>query len=189
MFESLHLSKLKYLTLCAVIAFSSINLAHAGASSATTQATATMGKTCSISAGNVSFGQVQVNATTFDKWSHIASVTNNIQVLCNKKVSYTISGNAMQVIGGAYGYFMTGAADPSQQLQFDVYTNSNLNDGWFANGASYGQYGVAGTVSGTGTGSTQTIPLYFALYSPNTFPGYWPKPDSYSYNYTLTLSY
>lgn len=155
------------------------------------KALAQLGSSCTIRADNVNFGELTMknNSPNLSQWGHIKSIANVVKVLCNNKLPYKINGSALTIKGGAVGRFMPGSTNANETLQYNVYTNSNLNNGWFADGSSYLTYGVAGGITGTGTGVENSHNLYFALYSPTVWPGYWPKPDNYSDTYTLTLTY
>lgn len=167
------------------------NISFAGTTIGKTQATAQLASSCTIRADNVSFGELSItnNYPSLSQWGHIKSIANVVKVLCNNKLPYKINGSALTIKGGAVGRFMPGATNANETLQYNVYSNSNLTNGWFADGSSYLSYGVAGGVNGTGTGVENNHTLYFALYSPTVWPGYWPKPDTYSDTYILTLTY
>lgn len=80
--------------------------AHAGSTSASSQATATLSSTCVISAQNLNFGNITLPVSA-------QTASSTMSVLCNNKASYTVG----LAYGGIYGaqpdsvaYYQTGSS-------------------------------------------------------------------------------
>lgn len=178
--------KEKILTSLCLLAFAHITFASNITGS--TKATAQLAGSCSISATAVNFGVWEPNLPKIYANTASQKTTNNIYVLCNNKLPYTIKGPHYIEKPGAVGRFLTGATS-SDQLVYTVFTKEDFSAGsWFADGNPQVN-GATGYISSTGTGVLQTIPLYFYLYSAAVWPSTWVRPDVYTDNYTLTLSY
>lgn len=152
------------------------------------KSTAQLAGTCSISATLVSFGEWKPNLPTVYANSASQKATNIISVLCSNKLPFTIKGPHNLEKPGAVGQFMTGATS-SDQLVYNVYTKDDFSaNTWFADGKPQVN-GTTTFITSTGTGVTQNIPLYFYLYSAAVWPKTWVRPDVYTDNYVLTLTY
>lgn len=168
------------LTLTSVIYSSQ---AHAGTSSAVAQAKATIGSVCNVSATNINFGVLNLQAT-----NNINTANGTLMVQCTKKTSYSILMTFGTPATGAYylngkpltGY-MTGVNTGSHiaySIQSAPINNSNAAQAW------------GGTpVSGTGTGIVQNYTMYGEVQL-NAFgaPAY-PVVDNYSDNVTATITF
>ena len=107
------------------------------------QAMATILKSCNVSASNLNFGAVGDLNTIVDGQSALS-------VQCSSGTGYTVSLN-----GG-----LSGATDPtartmtmgSQTITYGLYQNSARSIPWGTAGSA--------TLGGTGTATTQTIPVY-----------------------------
>ena len=114
-----------------------------GSTSVSFQATATVPKSCNVSAGNLNFGSVGDLNTIVDGQSSLG-------VQCSRGTGYTISLN-----GG-----LSGATDPtartmtmgSQGVTYGLYQDSARSTPW---GTS-----ASATLGGTGTAATQAVPVY-----------------------------
>ncbi len=114
-----------------------------GSSSFSFQATATVLKSCNVSASNLDFGAVGDLNTIVDGQSALS-------LQCSMGTGYTVSLN-----GG-----LSGAADPmarkmvmgSQSITYGLYQNAARSMAWGTQSSA--------TLAGTGTSSNQTIPVY-----------------------------
>ena len=70
------------------------SFANAGTTTGSTKAIATMQSSCTISASDVSFGELSITAnyTNISKWGHIKSIANVIKVLSYESVKLRPSG-------------------------------------------------------------------------------------------------
>jgi spore coat protein U-like protein len=154
------------------------NSVNAGTTTGATKATATIGKTCTISATNISFGTLNLS-TTFNY------ANGTLQILCTKNTTYTIGMN--YATADTKGYYTNGKADTGlmtgsahgDQIAYGIQPTNNFS------GASWN----AITVSGTATGQIQTMTMYGAAVLGYTgYPTY-PTPDNYSDNVSVTITY
>ncbi|WP_423778032.1 spore coat protein U domain-containing protein [Delftia acidovorans] len=139
---------------------------------ATFQVTASVSATCVISATNVAFGAITPAATG------TATTTGTITSTCTKTTPYTLALNA----GGgtiAARTMAGGTAGNTDKLAYNIYTDAGatliFGDGTAGNGS---------TVGLTGTGAAQTTTIY-GQSSLNQYV----KPDAYSDNLTVTMTY
>lgn len=157
----------------------------AGTVSANTQATANISRSCSISATNVSFGNLDLTQTQ-------TNANGTITILCSNKTTYSI--------GMTYGTPATAGYYTNGQPDTGLMTGASSHD-VIAYGFQSGPinnnnpaWGRASPVTGTGTGSIQTMTMYGEAQLGSTGPGgqyvsRYPTPDNYSDTVTLTLSY
>ena len=131
-------------------------------------ATATVLSNCALSASNLNFGAVGVLVSSVNGQS-------SLSVQCNTSLAYAISldgGNA-------------GASDPTQRkmsfggrdITYGLFQDSSRSQPW---GSSSG----VNTVSGTGTGASQSITVYGRVPAQPT-----PPPATYSDTIVVTVTY
>lgn len=161
------------------------SIATAGTVAAQTQTTATIARACSISATDVSFGNLNLTQTQ-------TNANGTILILCSNKVTYTIGLTyATPATGGYYTNgqpntgLMTGLA--SKDIIAYGFQSSPINN----NNPAWGR---ASPVVGTGTGSIQTMTMYGEVQVGLSGPGgqyisRYPTPDNYFDNVILTLTY
>jgi spore coat protein U-like protein len=172
------------LSLMACVPFLSV----AATATAPLTTNATLNSTCSFSATPVSFGVWNPIAPAIYANGSSQQASNTINILCNNKTPFTIKG--MPYIGkpNALGKYMKGATT-SEDIVYTVYTNPSLAAGtWFSDGITNAG-GQTYFITSAGTGANQSIPLYFFLYPSAVYPRKWVTPDTYTDNYTLTLTY
>jgi len=131
-------------------------------------ATAQVASSCTISANNVAFGEVNTVVTAY--------ASNAISVLCNKGTSYTIVGKSFLADGS---HHLVGTAGNSDIINYTVNLRPNFDDAFYF-GAPYNN------IVASGTGTTQTHNLYYRARSGINKSV---RPDNYSDSYTLTLTY
>jgi spore coat protein U-like protein len=182
------MKKILFATSMAIIAMAfSLNssIATAGSVTAKTQATATIAKACSISASNVSFGNLDLTQTQ-------TNANGTINILCSNKTSYTI-GMTYGTPATA-GYYTNGQPDTGLMtgaVSKDVIAYGFQSGPINNNNAAWGR---SSPVTGTGTGSMQTVTMYGEAQLASSGPGgqyvsRYPTPDNYSDTVTLTLTY
>jgi spore coat protein U-like protein len=137
-------------------------------SSTSTSASTTVLSTCNISATNVAFGSVGLLTANND-------ATGTVNAQCSNALPYTVSLN-----GG-----LTGASDPTQrkmakgaeQITYGLYRDSARSQAW---GSTVG----TNTVSGTGSGLSQSLTTYGRV--PSQATG---SPGTYSDTIVATVTY
>lgn len=152
----------------------SFSYAHAGNINTTTQAIASLSKTCSLSATNINFG------TLTPAVSNMA--TGTLSMLCSKNTSYSIAMHYATLApqDSPNAGLMTGAAS-GDKIVYGVFRSTD-----------YGQptWGYA-PLAGTGNGQIQNYTMYGVaqlnrwptIYSP------YPTPDNYSDTVTTTVTF
>jgi spore coat protein U-like protein len=121
---------------------------------------------CTISATAIAFGNYSGTAV---------SVTGTLTVQCNKNDAYDIALNAGMASGATVtNRSLTGPA--SSLLHYGLYSNASDTANW-------GNTSGTGWVTGTGTGSAQTITVY-AQIPANQYP----EPGTYTDTITATIS-
>lgn len=157
----------------------------AGSITASTKTTATIAKTCSLSATNISFGNLNL--------SNVQTLANGtISILCSNKTSYTVA--LTYGTPATKGYYTNGQPDTGLMtgatsgdiIAYGIQpaTINNNNPAW----------GRSTPVTGTGTGSMQTMTMYgeAQLYQSGpsgVYTSRYPTPDNYADTVTLTLTY
>lgn len=155
-----------------LVALSLVGLAQssmAGTANGNFQATATLNSSCVVTATNVAFGTI-TPAATGD-----ATATGTVTSRCSKYVAYSLSINGGT--GSITARTMAGTSGNTDKLNYNLYTDVGTTQVW-------GDGTTGAKVSLTGTGSTQNSTVYGKL-SLNQYI----KPDTYTDNLTVTLSY
>jgi len=144
--------------------------AFAGTETATFQSTATLNASCVVSATNVNFG-------TITPASGVTNANGEITSTCSKSLPYTIviSGGTS---GIANARTMAGTAGNTDKLKYYLSPTASYSSSWGD--------GTNGTtiVNRTGTGAAQSNTVYGSL-PINQYL----KPDTYSDNLTVTMTY
>lgn len=145
--------------------------AVAGSTSANFQTTATLGASCSVSASDINFGAI-TPAETGE-----ASANGSVTATCSKGLPVSIAISA-----GNSGTFaqrtMGGTGGNTDKLAYNLYTMSNNGSVWGDKTEGTSTIGM----NGTGIAQTKTIYGILAL-------NQYLKPDTYTDNLTVTLSY
>lgn len=161
----------KFILLLGMLSFS---YAYAGNVNSTTKATASLSKSCSLSATNISFG------TLTPAVSNMA--TGTLSILCSKNTSYSI----------AMRYATLAPQDsPNAGLMTGSVSGDKIVYGIFKT-TDYGQptWGYS-PLSGTGNGQTQNYTMYGVVQLtrwPTIYAPY-PTPDNYSDTVTTTVTF
>lgn len=147
---------------------------------ATTKASATLAKSCSINATALNFGAINAAVTG-------NATTSSINMLCSKGTSYQIQLNFGQYGSVSTGRQMNGAVS-NDRLIYVICKNAGLSNTAWAGGLNCTNqsdlwYSTQYVYNGTGTGFNQTIPVYGYTYNA------WVTPDSYSDIMTATVVY
>ncbi len=138
------------------------------ANSGTASIAATYPPTCSVSANPLAFGNIASSLSG-------VSASTSIDTTCSAATPYTIAIN-----GG-----LTGATDPaarqmqkaSDTLTYGIYSNANHTQLW-------GETAGVDTVGNSGTGSTQSIPVYGRVQPQPT-----PPTGTYTDTVVVTVNY
>jgi len=157
-------------TLSATATYGSVNCSSGpltGSTSFSFQTTATVVKSCNVSASNLDFGAVGDLNTAVDGQS-------SLTLQCSLGTGYTVSLN-----GG-----LSGATDPTarkmtmatQSITYGLYQDSARSTPWGTQANA--------TLGGTGTAALRTIPVYGRV-QPQTTPGV----GSYSDTITVSVTY
>jgi len=159
--------------LAAAAVCSGFSGANAGQATGTLSVSATVLTQCEVS---------QTNAVVFpsvlsSNSSYVNAAPGSVVITCDSGHGYTVDlGNG--------GHFsspwrqMVGTGNSSHLLEYQLYSDSLYSNIW-GSGITGG-----GTVSGTGTGSAQTITVYGRIPSTATF-----TTDGYTDSVTVTLNY
>jgi spore coat protein U-like protein len=123
---------------------------------------------CSLNAGTMDFG-------TRTSLSRAIDASTNLGIVCSKNLPYQVS-----VDGG-----MSGATDPTRRrmllgsafIAYGLYRDAARMQGW-------GSMIDADTLSGIGSGLTQSVPVYGRVYPQNT-----PEPGVYTDTVVVTIIY
>lgn len=124
---------------------------------------------CTIAAAGMDFGQNQgVLATA-------VTATSNISVTCTNTTPYTVGLNAGTGAGSSgTTRYMSGTGANTGTVRFNLYQSPGAG--------SWGNTQGTDTMSGTGTGSLQTLAVYGEIPSQQT-----PAPDTYKSTVTATV--
>ncbi len=142
-----------------------LNLALANNQTSSMSVTATVGASCTISAGNLDFGNFSGAQTDAS-----ASITVN----CTSGASYTVDMDAGTGSGATTTTRkLTSGADT---LDYTVYSDNARTSIWKTGGGN--------NVSGTGSGANQTLTAYGRMPANAT-----PAAGSYTDSITVTINY
>jgi spore coat protein U-like protein len=138
-----------------------------GSSTFSFQATATVVKSCNVSAGNLDFGSVGDLNT-------VVNAQSVLSVLCTKNTGYTIG------LGGG----LSGATDPTARLM--KAGSDSIRYGLYQPPAGTTPWGssVASSVAGTGNATTQSIAVFGRVPVQTT-----PPAGTYSDTIVATVTY
>lgn len=146
---------------------SALRPVRASTATSTFQVSATVPASCQVSASNLNFGNftgAQVQATS------------TISVTCTDTTSYAVGLGPGTASGATVtSRAMTGPS--STTLSYALYSDSSHSTNW-------GDTSATNEVSGTGTGSAQTLTVYGVIPS-----GSMPIPGSYTDTITVTVTY
>lgn len=132
---------------------------------------ATVVGNCTISADNINFGQHGfINNPT--------NTTGLITSTCTKGANYTLGLNAGTGAGATFAQRRMTRSGGSETLGYALYRDSGRTQIW-GDGS-----GGSSTVSGTGSGATQTATVYATLPVQDT-----PPPGSYADTITVTVTF
>ncbi|WP_459252347.1 Csu type fimbrial protein [Paraburkholderia xenovorans] len=153
-----------------------LQLAHAavysnGTATNTFTVTLTLTANCSISANPLNFGSNGVLATAVNQQTTVA-------VTCTNTTPYNVGLDAGSVSGSTVtNRLMAGTAtgNTSTTVGFNLYQDAGHTVTW-------GNTQGTNTVSGTGTGSSQSIVVYGQVPTQTT-----PRPDTYQTTITATV--
>src|ERR1700743_3643624 len=142
-----------------------------GTATATFTVTLTLQANCSISANPLNFGSNGVLGTAINQQTTVA-------VTCTNTTPYNVGLDAGAVPGSTVtNRLMAGTAtgNTSTTVGFQLYQDAGHTTAW-------GNTQGTNTVSGTGTGSAQSIVVYGQVPAQTT-----PKPDTYQTTITATV--
>lgn len=144
--------------------------AQAGTAPGTIAVSATVASSCAVnSAGAMAFGTVTGNVSA-------VPATSTISVTCTNTTPYTYYTNTGLYVSSSQ-MRMQGATTTTQYLPYTLYTTSAYTTTFPTSST--------GALSGTGTGSAQTITIYGQIAAGITLP----SPQTYADTVTLTVAY
>lgn len=152
------------------ISFANAAIYNNGSKSGNFDVTLTIIPDCTISASGMSFGVAQglLNANV--------TATSTLSVTCTNTVPYNIGLSAGTGAGSTTATrYMDGALAAGNKVAYNIYQNSGNSTVW---GNSQG----VDTLSGIGSGTTQSISVYGQIPIQNT-----PQPDTYKSTITATI--
>jgi spore coat protein U-like protein len=122
---------------------------------ASTPAFATISTTpLAVSANVVSNCTISVGTMSFGDYSGVASNSSaDFSITCSKSSTYTVGLDAGLTTGATVGTRQMGITQPAGGLNYSLSVNSGHSTNW---GNTVG----TDTVSGTGTGTSQTLTVY-----------------------------
>ncbi|WP_293780090.1 spore coat U domain-containing protein [uncultured Oxalicibacterium sp.] len=140
----------------------------------TFQVTATVISSCTVSGTTLNFGN---SIDPFSATTPLDS-TSTLTVACTNTTPYTVALNAGTHAGGATNFSARAIQNGSSTLGYQLYSDSNRSTVW-GNGSN-----SSGQVSGTGSGSNQSLTIYGRLPSLTGA-----VPGSYTDTVTVTITY
>lgn len=149
-------------------------VANASTITTTFAVTATVQKSCAVSANPLAFG-------TYTPGAGALTANTTLAVRCTKTTPFTVALNGGTTTGGTVAQrLMGGGADT---LQYNVYTTAAFAT-VFGDGT-----GTSATVAGTGTGvnTPNTVTVYGQL--PDTAANQAASPTNYGDTITVTVTY
>jgi len=124
---------------------------------------------CSISAAAMDFGQSQGMLST------AVTTSSNISVTCTNTTPYNVGLNAGTGTGSSgTTRYMSGTGSSAGAVRFNLYQTPGAG--------AWGNTQGSDTMSGTGTGSLQTLTVYGEIPAQAT-----PAPDTYKSTVTATV--
>ena len=137
----------------------------------------TVTASCTISAATLNFGTLGGTAV-------IASATNasaNVSVTCTSGSPYSIGMDNGANASGSQRRMKSG----TNFLNYNLYVDSGLTNAWTTASSSTTCSTANSCYLGTGSGSTQTVPVYGRMPAVGSAP----PPGTYSDTVTMTITY
>jgi len=151
--------------LCALPA----SFASAQTATDTFLATASIGDSCTVTAGDLAFG-------TYDPFSATPlDATSSIDVLCTTSTTYDVGLD--EGVGAGATVASRKMTSSGNLLNYTVYSDAGRTTVW-------GDTIATDTVAGTGTGSTQNLTAYGRVFALQSQP-----PGAYQDTVTVTISF
>jgi spore coat protein U-like protein len=148
--------------------------AHAATATGTFTVTATVLKTCSVTAGNLGFGNYTPGAGA-------VTASSTINVNCTKTTPFTVALNGGSTTGGTVAQRLM--ANGTNTLQYNLFT-SNTFATVFGDGT-----GTSATQPGTGAGVATSVPFTVFGRLPDNATNQAAVPGSYTDTVTVTVTY
>ncbi len=144
--------------LVALVTAGSLLGAASGASATTTTTTFTVSanvlKTCSVSAGNLAFGN-------YTPGGGALTSTSTVSVLCTNGTAFTAALNAGSTLGGTVAQRLMAESGGSGTLQYNLYTTAAHSTVWGdGTGSSVTE---SGTGAGMATADSQSLTVFGQL--------------------------
>lgn len=151
-----------------------LGLSAAGTAQAATQTsnlnvTATVAGACSVTTSAIDFGQVSTTVTSN------VDAQGAVNLLCVSGTGYSVTANG----GGGGAIANRRLISGASLLQYQLYTDSARTTIW-GDGTSNGQ-----AISGTGTGTTLSIPVYARISGDRSAA----QPGTYNDTVVVTVTY
>jgi spore coat protein U-like protein len=153
-----------------VLALSST--AHADSKNASFTVSATVAKTCAISAGNLDM----------DVWSGVNDLTgtSNVSVKCSTGTGYSVALST----GASSSFADRKLVNGTDLLSYNLYRDSGRSEVW--GDGSNSTYVVGGTGTGMADAQNRAIPVYAKILEADLLAA---KPGTYSNTITATVTY
>jgi spore coat protein U-like protein len=158
---------------CAAAGMASVS-AQGGSAGTTMQVQITLVASCAVTANTLNFG------SGVGLLSTAVSGSSTLSVTCSNSTPYNVELDGGTVSGSTVASrLMAGTAtgNTGTTLGFQLYSNAGLTTVW---GNNIG----TNTISGTGSGSAQTLTVYGQVPAQTT-----PKPDTYQTTINVTVAY
>lgn len=140
---------------------------------------ATVIKECQVTAGAASNIQIGPASGVASTATNIAG-NNSISVSCTSTTPYYIGLSPISTGSTIGNGTMSGTGGNTDKVPYQLYSNAGLSNVW---GNTATSISVGNGVSGSGTGSAQSIPVYAKA------PGADYTPDNYSDTVTVNVNY
>jgi spore coat protein U-like protein len=173
----IHKPALTALSACAALAVGVSALSLPASASTNKTATflvsLTVQSDCSISAADLSFGSANSSLATT-----AITQSSNLTVTCSTGTGYTLSLDKGSTTGSSVtGRLLAGTGGNTQTVQYQLYSDALRTTIW-------GDATGGSTVTRTGTGSAETIPVYGTVPAQTI-----PLADNYSSTETATITF
>lgn len=161
------------LSLAAVCFGLSVAAANAGTATTTMNVTANLVASCSVSATDLAFGNINVLTTNYD-------AQTNVVVTCTPSTAYTIGMGPGANYNATSGMRQMGSG--ANRIGYKLYQDSARTTTLWGDGVTAA---LGTTLAGTGSGSAQTFPVYGRV----PVQAATPAPGAYSDTLTVTVTY
>jgi len=167
--------KTHLIPLVAAVGLALAGTAQAATKTTTFNVTATVNANCFISAGNLSFGNFDINDVTD------TTATSTINVRCSKDTPYTVL-----LSSGPGSFAAREMLNGSDKLIYNLHVGSGASDAVWGDGVGGTTATVNGTGNGVGVAQQNPHTVHGRILAANNLTA---KPGAYSATITATVSY